>query len=155
MSQTLLDELRKAEYASLSDQAAADAINSKMVWIRVWVDTADAITHATQEGYYARMKHVADSAPPDENTQAYQCWQAAKNIIGFVESTKTQKIDMDSPKVIAMRGAMVGCGFATQPQASGLNALADKQVRWVDHVGIGTLGRGGVENARKEISNAQ
>ena len=101
------------------------------------------------------MKYVADSAPPDENTQAYQCWQAAKNIIGFVESTKTQKIDMDSEKVIAMRGAMVGCGFATQTQASGLNALADKQVRWVDHNGIGTLGRGGVENARKEIANAQ
>ena len=150
--QALLDELKKPEYASLSDQAAADAINAKTVWIRVWVDTADAITHATQEGYYARMKYVADSDPPDENTQAYQCWQAAKNIIGFVESTKTQKIDMDSPKVISMRGAMVGCGFATQPQAAGLNALADKQVRWVDHNGIGEVGRGVVYNARLEIA---
>jgi hypothetical protein len=153
--QVLLDELRKLKYQALSDQAAADLVNSQMVWIRVWVDTADAITHATQEGYYARMKHTADSDPPDENTAAYQCWQAAKNIIGFVESTKTQKIDMDSAKVIAMRQAMVGCGFATQPQATSLNALADRQVRWVDHVGIGTLGRGGVQNARKEINNAQ
>ena len=150
--QALLDELRKPEYQSLSDQAAADAINSKMVWIRVWVDTADAITHATQEGYYARMKHVADSDPPDENTQAYQCWQAAKNIIGFVESTKTQKIDMDSQGAIAMKTAMVQCVFASTQQITSLDALANRRVRWVDNEGIGEVGRGGVQNARLEIS---
>jgi hypothetical protein len=149
--QALIDELSKPEYASLSDQAAADAINAKMVWIRVWVDTADAIWHATQEGYYARMKHVADSDPPDENTPAYQCWKAAKNIIGFVESTKTQKIDMDSQGAMAMKTAMVQCVFASTQQVTGLDALANKQVRWVDNEGIGTLGVGLVRNARKKM----
>jgi hypothetical protein len=153
--QALIDELSKPEYATLSDQAAADLINSKMVWIRVWVDTADAIWHATQEGYYARMKHVADSDPPDESTPAYQCWRAAKNIIGFVESTKTQKIDMDSQGAIAMKTAMVQCVFASTQQVTSLDALANKEVRWVDNEGIGTLGRGAVQNARKEINNAQ
>ena len=151
MSQALIDELSKPEYASMSDQAAADLINSKMVWIRVWVDTADAIWHATQEGYYARMKHVADSDPPDENTSAYQCWKAAKNIIGFVESTKTQKIDMDSQGAIAMKTAMVQCVFASTQQVTSLDALANKQVRWVDNEGIGTLGVGLVRNARKKM----
>lgn len=151
----LIDELKKPEYQGLSDQQVADIINTKMVWIRIWVDTADAITHATQEGYYARMKYVADSDPPDESTPAYQCWQAAKNIIGFVESPKTQKIDMDSPKVIAMRTGMVACGFALQTQANGLDALADKQVRWVDHNGLGDVGRGLVHNARRAIERGE
>lgn len=138
MNQALIDEYSKTEYTGLSDQEAADTANSKTVVIRVWVDTADAITHATQEGYYAGMKHTSESDPPDESTQAYQCWAAAKNIIGFVESTKTQKIDMDSQGAIGMKMAMVGCGFATSSQVASLDALANRTLRWVDHVSAGT-----------------
>jgi hypothetical protein len=154
MSQALIDELSKAEYASLSDQAAADAANSKTVIIRVWVDTADAITHATQEGYYAGMKYASESNPPDESTQAFQCWAAAKNIIGFVESTKTQKIDMDSQGAIGMKMAMVGCGFATSSQVASLDALANRTLRWVDHVSAGTQSAHSVRVIRDIINGA-
>jgi len=108
------------------------------VVVRVWVDTADAITHATQEGYYAGLKHTSESDPPDQGSQAFRCWAAAKNIIGFVESTKTKKIDMDSEGAIGMKMAMVGCGFATSSQVASLDALANRTLRWVDHVSAGT-----------------
>jgi hypothetical protein len=150
----LIDELSKVEYAILSDQAAADAINAKTVVIRVWVDTADAIAHATQEGYYAWMKHVSESDPPDQNTQAFQCWAAAKNIIGFVESTKTKKIDMDSEGAIGMKMAMVGCGFATSSQVASLDALANRTLRWVDHVSAGTQSAHSVRVIRDIINGA-
>ena len=151
MSQALIDELSKPEYASLSDQAAADAINAKTVVIRVWVDTADAIWHATQEGYYAGLKHTSESDPPDPNSQAYQCWAAAKNIIGFVESTKTQKIDMDSAGAIAMKTAMAGCGFATLGHVASLDALANKTIKWTESEGLPEAGVGLVRNARKKM----
>jgi hypothetical protein len=138
MSQALIEEYSKAEYETLSDQEAADVANLKTVVIRVWVDTADAITHATQEGYYAGLKYTSESDPPDQGSQAFQCWAAAKNIIGFVESTKTKKIDMDSEGAVGMKMAMVGCGFATSAQVASLDALANRTLRWVDHVSAGT-----------------
>lgn len=147
--QALIDKLSEPKYASLSDQAAADAGNAETVIIRVWVDTADAIWHATQEGYYAWMKHVSESDPPDQNSQAFQCWAAAKNIIGYVESPKTEKIDMDSEKAVGMKMAMVGCGFATQAQVASLDALANKTIKWTESVGLPELGVGLVRNARK------
>jgi len=154
MNNALINELSKAEYESLSDQAAADAINAKTVIIRVWVDTADAITHATQEGYYAGLKHTSESDPPDQGSQAFQCWAAAKNIIGFVESTKTKKIDMDSEGAIGMKMAMVGCGFATSAQVASLDALANRTLRWVDHVSVGTQSAHSIQIIRDEINGA-
>jgi hypothetical protein len=154
MNQALIEELSKAEYASLSDQAAADAVNLKTVVIRVWVDTADAIAHATQEGYYAWMKHVSESDPPDQNSQAFQCWAAAKNIIGYVESPKTEKIDMDSEKAVGMKMAMVDCGFATATQVASLDALANRTLRWVDHHGYGTQSDHSVRVVRDVMNGA-
>ena len=148
----LCPKLKEVKFATMSDLEALLAIQSEMVWIRVWVDTADAIWHATKEGYYAKMKHVAESSPPDEATQAYQCWAAAKNIIGFVESTKTQKIDMDSQGAIGMKMAMVGCGFATQAQVTSLDALANKQVTWAESEGLPEVGLGHIVSAR-ELNN--
>jgi hypothetical protein len=148
----LCPKLKQAKFATMTDLEALLAIQSEMVWIRVWVDTADAIWHATQQGYYAKMKHVAESNPPDEATQAYQCWAAAKNIIGFVESTKTQKIDMDSQGAIGMKMAMVGCGFATTNQVASLDALANKQVTWAESEGLPEIGLGHIVSAR-EINN--
>jgi hypothetical protein len=98
------------------------------------------------------MKHVSESAPPEETSQAYQCWAAAKNIIGFVESTKTQKIDMDSQGAIGMKMAMVGCGFATQAQVASLDALANKQVTWCESEGLPEIGLGHIVSAR-ELNN--
>ena len=144
----LCPKLKQAKFATMSDLEALLEVQSEMVTVRVWVDTADAITHATQEGYYAWMKHVSESDPPEQNSQAFQCWAAAKNIIGFVESTKTQKIDMDSEGAIGMKMAMVGCGFATQAQVTSLDALANKQVTWCESEGLPAIDLGHIVSAR-------
>jgi aerobic-type carbon monoxide dehydrogenase small subunit (CoxS/CutS family) len=95
------------------------------------------------------MKHVSESDPPDQNSQAFQCWAAAKNIIGYVESPKTEKIDMDSEKAVGMKMAMVQCGFATPAQVASLDALANKTIKWTESEGLPELGVGLVQNARK------
>ena len=148
MSQALLDELRKPEYQSLSDQAAADAMWDKWVWIRVWVDTADAITHASGEGYYANLEDARNRPEGIPGTPQDRCRQAAINILKYIESPKTQKIDMDSEKVVFMKLALADCGFATPQQVASLDALANKQVRWLEHIGVGRVGDGTIKSLR-------
>jgi len=148
MSQALLDELRKPEYQGLSDQAAADAINSKTVTVRKPVELWMVEEHASRKGYRAKL----DKAARNEN---HDCQEIAINILAYINSARLNTVDMDLPDTQLMIQAMVDCKFATQAMADELLALADQTVLWVDHNGIGLVGRGAVQNARKEISNAQ
>ena len=148
MSQALLEELRKAEYQSLSDQAAADRINAKTVTVRKPVDLWMVVEHSSRNGYRAKLELARTNGN-------HPCQETAINILEYINSPRLQTVDMDLPSTRGMVGALVQCQFATQAMADELLALADQTVRWVDHNGIGTLGRGGVQNARKEIVNAQ
>ena len=144
----LIEELRKPEYASLSDQEASDAINAKTVAIRVPVSTAEAIAHASGEGYYCNLEDAANKTPGVLGTPQDKCRQAAINILKYIESSKITHINMDSEKVISMKIALIECGFATPQQVASLDALANKQVRWVDHYGHGTVGDGTIKSLR-------
>jgi uncharacterized radical SAM superfamily protein len=148
MSQALIDELSKPEYASMSDQAAADAINAKTVTVRKPVDLWMVVEHSSRNGYRAKLELARTNGN-------HPCQETAINILEYINSQRIQTVDMDLPSTREMVQALVQCQFATQAMADELLALADQTVRWVDHVGIGTLGRGGVQNARKEINNAQ
>jgi hypothetical protein len=148
MMQALIDELRKPEYASLSDQAAADAINAKTVTVRKPVELWMVEEHASRKGYRAKLERAS-------KTEGHPCQEVALNILAYINSARLNTVDMDLPDTQLMIGAMVDCNFPTQAMADELLALANQTVRWVDHNGIGTLGRGGVQNARKEINNAQ
>jgi len=148
MSQALIDELSKPEYASLSDQAAADRINGKTVTIRKPVELWQVEEHASRKGYRAKLERAA-------KTEGHPCQEIALNILAYINSARLNTVDMDLADTQLMVGAMVQCNFATQEMADELLALADQTVRWVDHYGIGTLGRGAVQNARREIDNAQ
>lgn len=148
MIRSLIDELRRAEYQGLSDQAAADRINAKIVPIRVPVNLWMVVEHASRNGYRAKLELARlDPTSP--------CRETAINILEYINSPRLQTVDMDLPSTREMIGAMVLCRFVTQALADELIALADQTVQWVDHVGIGTLGRGSIHNARKELSNAQ
>ena len=149
--QTLLDELRRPEYQALSHQAAADAMWDKWVWIRVWVDTADAITHASGEGYYANLEDARNRPAGIPGTPQDRCRQAAINILKFIESPKTRQIDMDGEKAIGMKLALTDCGFATPQQVASLDALANKQVRWLEHIGVGRVGDGTIKSLREML----
>jgi hypothetical protein len=150
--QALLDELRKLEYASLSDQDAADRINAKTVTIRKPVELWEVEEHASRKGYRAKLEKAASH-------DDHPCQEIALNILAYINSARLNTVDMDLPDTQLMVEAMVQCQFATQAMADELLALANQTVRWVDHVGIGLVGRGGVFNARleisKEINNAQ
>ena len=143
--QALIDELKKPEYASLSDQAAADAINAKTVAIRQPVELWKVEEHASRKGYRAKLERAA-------KTEGHPCQEIALNILAYINSARLNTVDMDLTDTQMMVGAMVQCNFATQAMADELLALADETVRWVDHVGIGEVGRGGVYNARLEIA---
>ena len=145
MSNALLDELRKTEYQSLSDQAAADAINAKTVTVRKPVELWQVEGHASRKGYRAKL----EKASMNDN---HPCQEIALNILAYINSARLNTVDMDLVDTQQMVGALVQCQFATQSMADELLALANQTVRWVDNEGIGEVGRGGVQNARLEIS---
>jgi hypothetical protein len=142
--QALIDELSKPEYASMSDQAAADAINAKTVTIRKPVDLWMVVEHSSRNGYRAKLELARTNGN-------HPCQETAINILEYINSPRLQTVDMDLPSTRGMVQALVQCQFATQAMADELLALADQTVRWVDHNGIGTLGVGLVRNARKKM----
>jgi len=142
VSQALIDELSKAEYASLSDQAAADAINAKTVTIRKPVDLWMVVEHSSRNGYRAKLELARTNGN-------HPCQETAINILEYINSPRLQTVDMDLPSTRGMVGALVQCQFATQAMADELLALADQTIKWTESVGLPEIGVGLVQNARK------
>lgn len=147
MMETLLDELRKAEYASLSDQAAADAINTKTVAVRVLVDL-------WQIEEYARRNGIRQSLKRAEGNAQHPCQGIAIDILAYITSPRTEKLDVDLAETQAMFGAMVSCGFATQAQVGEMMALANETKRWVDLNGVGNQSADSIRVARDVLNGA-
>jgi hypothetical protein len=144
MSQALIDELSKPEYASLSDQAAADAINAKKVAIRKPVELWQVEEHASRKGYRAKLERAS-------KTEGHPCQEVALNILAYINSARLNTVDMDLADTQLMIGAMVQCQFATQSMADELLALADQTIKWTESVGLPEIGVGLVQNARKKM----
>lgn len=142
--QALIDELKKPEYASLSDQAAADRINAKTVTVRKPVELWQVEEHASRKGYRAKL----EKASTNDN---HPCQEIAINILTYIKSARLNTVDMDLADTQLMVGALVQCQFATQAMADELLALADQTIRWVDHIGIGTVGDGTIRSLRSMI----
>ena len=51
-----------------------------------------------------------------------------------------------------MMTGLVAKGIATQEQIESLKALQFQTIKWTEYVGLGTVGRGMVYNARKQIA---
>jgi hypothetical protein len=140
--QKLREELAKPEYQGLSDQQAADAIMNKVVEVRRPVELWRVIAHASQRQYRAKLE-LASKDP------ANACQEMAINILSYITSSKLDTVDMDMPETRQMLQGLVACGFATEQVAGELDAMATQTVRWVDHEGIGEVGIGLIQNARK------
>jgi len=147
MSDALIQELSKLEYASLSDQAAADVANSKTVTVRVLVPTANVVAHASQNSYRHKLTQAAGNL-------SHPCNGLAIDILAYIDSVKIQNVDMDLPETQEMLAAMVQCGFATPQQVASLDALANRTLRWVDHVSAGTQSAHSVRVIRDLINGA-
>ena len=141
----LIAELAKPEYSGLSDQAAADLVNAKTVSVRELVPCWLVKQLAIESGYWAAIKIASQSSDVPLQVRG-----VALSAVDWIDdsSGKIQNVDMDSPAVLAMLSGLVAAGLLTQSQSDDLQALADQTKRWVDVVGLGTVGIGFVRNAR-------
>lgn len=144
----LATELQKPEYAGLSNQAAADIINAKMVSKRELVPTWLVKQHGIENGYYAKIKIASD-----DTTLPVDVRGLCISVLAWIDDQagKIQSLDMDLASTHAMVEGLIACGILTQAQATSLDQLADRDVRWVDEVGIGEVGIGLIINARRQI----
>lgn len=147
----LCPKLKELKFQAMSDLEALAEIQSEKVWIRVWVETADVITHASTYGYYANIQDAANSPSVGLGVQESECRKHAINILKFVESPKTKQIDMDSTAAVGMKAVMLGCQFATPEQVESLDALANRQVSWCESEGLPQLEVGHIQSARSMI----
>jgi hypothetical protein len=143
----LTEELAKPEYSGLNDQAAADRVNAKTVAVRELVPCWLVKQLAIESGYWAAIKIASQSSDVPLQVRG-----VALSAVDWIDdsSGKIQNVDMDSPAVLTMLGGLVAAGLLTQSQSDDLQALADQTKRWVDVVGLGTVGIGYIKNARGE-----
>jgi hypothetical protein len=140
----LSDELSKPEYAGLSDQAAADAVNAKTVVVNQLVPIWQVKEHAILNGYWPMVKAGQLDANP---TKAGLC----VSVIDWIDDPKLSTIDVNLPEVQTMLGGLVSFSLLTQSQANEVVAMGTKVVSWTSTVGLPEVGIGLVQNARKEM----
>ena len=143
--QALIDELKQPQYAGLTDQQAADAVNAKTVTIRQAVPADRVQASAISTGLWAIVKIAAQNTALPNPPRG-----AAMSFVDWIEAGRP--IDMDGGTVQGVGAVLLSYNLATQPQLDALQALADTAARWVDTVGIGEVGIGFVYNARRAIA---
>ncbi|MFO0204421.1 MAG: hypothetical protein ACK528_14980 [Alphaproteobacteria bacterium] len=144
----LAEELSKPQYASLSDQQAADAINAKTVVVRRPAELWRVKQLLIEQGIWGSLKvAVRKSDTPDA------VYGLCVSVIDWIDdpSGKVQTVDVDLPSVQAMLAGLIQIGIGTQANVTALLALGNTNIRWVDSVGLGTVGDGSVKSAREEI----
>jgi hypothetical protein len=140
----LAAKIREPQYAGLSDQLVADAINGLRVSVRRPVPTWAIRQAAIEGGYWVSLLDARESS-----TAAVR--SLALSVLAWIDdqSGTIQTVDLDRPAVIAMRAALVQAGIVTQAQAEALSALADASIPWTESVGLPEVGVGLVINARR------
>lgn len=144
----LVVKLRNPQYAMMSDQEAADAINSEVVKFRSPASTANVKSYAIREGFWADIDEGCD----DPNASVRR---VCRNVRAWIEdpANKLPTVDLDSTAAMQWIDALVMIGKMTSSQKQGLLALGDVERSWPESVGLPMLGVGLVGNARKVISS--
>jgi hypothetical protein len=142
--QALATKIREPQYAGLSDQLLADAINGLRVSVRRPVPTWLVRQTAIEGGYWPALVEARESTTPAIRGLAI-------TVLAWIDdqSGTIQTVDLDRPAVVAMRAALVQAGIVTQQQADALSALADHSIPWTESVGLPEVGVGLIINARR------
>jgi hypothetical protein len=142
--QVLAAKIREPQYAGLSDQLVADAINGLRVSVRRPVPTWAIRQAAIEGGYWVSLLDARESS-----TAAIR--SLAISVLAWIDdqSGTIQTVDLDRTAVVAMRAALVSAGIVTQQQADALSALADASIPWTESVGLPEIGVGLIVNARR------
>jgi len=143
----LAAKIREPQYAGLSDQLVADAVNGLRVSVRRLVP-CDLVMQAAMEGkWWAKL---VDGRTSTNDELRGLCITTLDWICD--KSGKIKNVDMDRESVVEMRSALVQAGICSQPQADALSALADASIPWTESVGLPEIGIGLVINARRSIN---
>lgn len=144
MLSALATKIAEPQYAGLSDQLLADAVNGLRVTVRRPVPTWQVRQAAIEGGYWPALVEARE-------TGANPIRALAITVLAWVDdqSGTIQSVDMDRPAVVQMRAMLVAAGLCSQPQADALSALADASIPWTESVGIGEVGVGNIINARR------
>lgn len=145
MTDPLIAELRKPEYAGLSHQQAADAINAKTVTVRRMVSAESVQAAAIASGLWAIVKIASQNAALPNPPRG-----AAMSFVDWIEAGRM--IDMDSATVSGVGSVLQQYNLATQAQLDALRGLADTVIPWTEANGLPEVGIGLVINARKAIA---
>lgn len=145
MFNDLVEELKKPEYQGLTDAEATELVNSKTVVIRDVVDVLKLKTYAIREGFFADI----DEACFDEDVAKRRL---CKNVMAWINdpSGAITTVDIDNSVTQSMLSALVSFNLVTPAQQLEIDAMANKTIRWVDSVFLGTVGEGSVKSAREE-----
>ena len=138
-------ELSLPQYAAMSDQAAADAVNAKTSAARRPVAASVIRLRAMALGLYAVVKIAAeDKALPNPPRGA------AINFITLADGSDV--VDLDHPDVVANAETLRQFSLASESQIAALHSLGDITIPWTVAKQIGEVGIGAVINSRRRIA---
>jgi len=143
--QALIDELKQPQYATMSDQEAADAVNAKTVQQSEPVAAQQIRLTLASRGKLAAIKRIGDNTAAPEPP-----YDACATLMALLDAGDT--IDLQNAAVSAASAILIQHNLLTQADADAIAALAVKTVPWVDVQGIGEAGIGYVINARRAIA---
>ena len=140
----LSQALAEPQFAGMSDQQIADALNARRVVVRRPVPTWLVRQYAIEQGFWPSLIEARDSG-------GSQAKRLAITVLAWIDdqSGTIQTVDMDRPAVGQMLQALTLLSITTPAQADALTAMADASIPWTEAVGIEEVGIGNIQNARR------
>jgi hypothetical protein len=140
----LSDELSKPQYASLSDQAAADAVNAKTVSVEQTVAIHKLKEYAIINGIWPKLKAGQANSIP-------QVAALCVSVLDWVDDPRISTLDVNKPEVQAMLDGLVSAGIMSASNKADVVAMGSHTASWTSQNGLPEVGIGLVINARKEM----
>lgn len=143
--QPLIDELQKPEYLGKTDAECADMVNAKTVTVRQPVSAARIKRRAIELGAWSDIV-IASQDASDVGRR-----RAALDVVAWLDDPRSSldDIDLDAVEVQAIVAACVTHGLISVEVLGLLQNMPNNTMRWVDYVGLGTVGIGFVSSARR------
>lgn len=141
---SLIDELKKTEYIGKTDAECADMVNAKWITVRQPVSAARIKRRAIELGAWS------DIVIASEDTTDVARRRAALDVVAWLDDPRSSldDIDLDAVEVQAIVAACVTHGLITVEVLGLLQNMPNNSIRWVDYVGLGSVGIGFVSTAR-------
>ncbi len=141
----LSDELSKPQYASMTDQQAADAVNAKTVSVEQTVQIHKVKEYAILSGIWPKLKAGQASSIP-------QVAALCVSVLDWVDDPRISTLDVNKPEVQAMLDGLVSAGIMSASNKADVVAMGSHTASWTSQNGLPEVGIGLVQNARKEIN---